>query len=174
MRSTCWLVFIVALVASSPGCDSSESDPQHDADADADSGGRDAGRDRTDPSEQDSSVRPELDAGPEDASVDAGKPAARDAEPEDDGGVEEGVGGIRYAGGDGSSCEQAVVILGAAGEFQGISAEYAWLNKHYPGYRVLDQALVLCADHWADILGIRTAQGTGRDVYFDIEDFFGK
>lgn len=181
MRRTCWLVFIVALVASLLGCDASESDSEHDVDADVDSGRRDAGRSRTGnravPGDQDSSVRPEMDAGRpsrvEDAGADVGKPTVRDAEPDADGGAEEGAGGIRYDGGDGSSCEQAVVILGAKSEFEGIGAEYDWLGRHYPGSEVLEQALGQCDGHWADILSIRTAQGESREVYFDIEEFFG-
>lgn len=38
---------------------------------------------------------------------------------------------ISYAGGDGSSLEQAVAISGARGEEDGIEAEYSWLRRHY-------------------------------------------
>lgn len=81
---------------------------------------------------------------------------------------------LRYEGGDGSSCETAIIILGAQSHFGGIGAEYAWLATHYPGYTLLMQALGMCGEHYADIMSIRTAAGMELDVYFDIEDFFDK
>jgi len=188
MRTVFWLVFVVALLASSPGCDSSESVPEVDADAEV-NGRRDAERGRAgaraEPRDRDSSVRPDVDPDaqvqPQDAGADARAAADRDSEADvdgsgadSDGGVDTGGSGIRYAGGDGSACEHAVVILGARSSFEGIRAEYDWLNKHYPGAEVLGQALARCGEHWADILSIRTAQGETREVYFDIDDFFGK
>jgi hypothetical protein len=125
---------------------------------------------------------PKLDGSvPPDAKPDAQAPHAgtgaiapdpedRDAGADEDGGVED----IRYRGGDGSSCEEAVIILGAATEISGIFAEYDWLDQHYPGATVLDQSLATCNGEHVDILQIRTASGRAIDVYFNITDFFGK
>ena len=40
-----------------------------------------------------------------------------------------------YAGGDGSSIRQAIVIIGAEDNIAGVRAEYSWLLKQFPGYR---------------------------------------
>jgi hypothetical protein len=99
----------------------------------------------------------------------------RGGDGEADAGSEDGgLSQIRFEGGDGSSCEMAIVILGAASDFEGVGAEYGWLAVHYPGYELLRQALSTCGDHFVDILRIRTTDGAEFDVYFDIDDFFGE
>ena len=75
--------------------------------------------------------------------------------------------------GDGSSCDQAVVIH-ADNESEGVRAEYAWLEQHYPGYQRKSQALIQCGERPADQLSIVTADGESIDVYFDISEYFGK
>jgi hypothetical protein len=188
MRGVCWLSLVSALFASLLGCDSSDSKPEHRADADvgADAGGgqRDVGSDAADAQrdsgelELDASVRadaePDAQALPMDAGADAGMPRDSDSEDDSDGGADPGADGIRFEGGDGSSCREAVVIEGADSELEGIGAEYTWLRDHYPGARVVSQSLGSCEGDWTDILSIRTASGNMFDVYFDIEDFFGK
>jgi hypothetical protein len=179
MRTVYRFILVSALFAGALGCDSSDSEPDNDAAADG--GGRDAHRDdaaiRQTPLDRDSSVRPTAEAGRRSSAMDAGKDAGRrddgDGGADSDGGADPGGGGLRYAGGDGTSCEKAVVIWGADGELQGVRAEYAWLREYYPGYTLVSQALGMCGEHWADILSIRTASGATLDVYFDIEDFFG-
>jgi len=130
-----------------------------------------------------------IDAGPEpfpwwirrDAGTDAATPrdAGRWFIPDDDAGADDdagwdGIADVTYAGGNGTSCDEAVIILGAGSELEGVFAEYVWLDEHYPGYDVLGQALSFCGDDRVDILHIRTRGGTERDIYFDIDDFFGK
>jgi len=96
---------------------------------------------------------------------------------ESDAGVDDdaGVSRVWFEGGDGSSCEEAVVILGAQTDFGSIAAEYAWLAEHYPGYTLVRQALLECDGRFhADMLTIRTARGAVIDVYFNIEESFDK
>jgi hypothetical protein len=81
---------------------------------------------------------------------------------------------IRYAGGNGMSCEHAVLILGASDDLSGVLAEYRWINEHYPGVYVVKQWLTDCAGEPADVLRIRTPGGDTLDVYFNIRDFFGR
>jgi hypothetical protein len=181
MRTACWLILVAALFASSSGCDS-ESSPEDASDAAADGGRRkvrrnDAGTGQKPPT-LDGSVRPDAEPDaqtpPMDAGADVGTPEESDGGADLDGGANPGGGGVRYAGGDGSSCEAAVVILGAKTDFDGVFAEYEWLRKHYPGAVVVQQSLTTCDGAWTDILRIRTANSEIRNIYFNIDDFFGK
>jgi len=49
----------------------------------------------------------------------------------------EGMKGVEYKGGDGSSDQNAVVIANVANVFGCVSAQYAWLDKYYPGYQFI-------------------------------------
>jgi hypothetical protein len=80
---------------------------------------------------------------------------------------------IAYAGGDGSSAEKAVIIKNATGE-TGVSAEYAYLAKHFPGYKRGKQSLVRQEDRLFDVLEFTTADGKTMTIFFDITEFFGK
>jgi hypothetical protein len=74
---------------------------------------------------------------------------------------------------DGSSFEKAIVIQETS-ETNGVSAEYAWLRKQYPGYKFQSQTLSNHNKKPYDILNIETADGEKKAVYFDISNFFGK
>lgn len=84
--------------------------------------------------------------------------------------------GVSYAGGDGSSTAQAVIVNGVVTTDRGAStrAEYAWLRNRYPGFRRRDQALVRSAGRYYDALTIDLPGGGSRTVYFDITRSFGK
>ena len=81
--------------------------------------------------------------------------------------------GVSYAGGDGSSIEKAVVIKGATEE-TGVRAEYAYIEKHYPGYKRGGQSLQSVKGRSYDAIDITTSDGKKKTVYFDITQFFGK
>lgn len=80
---------------------------------------------------------------------------------------------ITYGGGDGSSVEEAVIILGATGESDGVPAEYQWIDKTYPGAEVEGQALLDDNGRVYDLLTL-TIEGKPVEVYFDITEYFGK
>ena len=82
--------------------------------------------------------------------------------------------GIRYEGGDGSSVEKAVIIKGAKESQAGIRAEYGYLKKAFPGYKLRQQSLQAKGGKKYDVLAITTKEGKDLDVFFDISDFFGK
>lgn len=82
--------------------------------------------------------------------------------------------GIVYAGSDGSSIANAVVIQTELKGGAGVRAEYAWLSQRYPGYKRKLQALLHQGDKSYDRLDITTADGRELSVYFDITSFFGK
>ena len=82
--------------------------------------------------------------------------------------------GITYKGGDGSSIEKAVIILGAPNSIVGVSAESAWIRKNHPGWRKKRQSLMGNKDKNYDCIEYTTPDGKTKTIYFDITDFFGK
>lgn len=75
--------------------------------------------------------------------------------------------------GDGSSPDRAVDLSSARTELEGIRAEKAWIDLHYPGAEVASQALIT-QPKAMDILKITLPSGGTREIYFDISSFFGK
>ena len=78
-----------------------------------------------------------------------------------------GVALAQGAGGDGSSCEQAVVV-------SGVQAEYAWLRKTYGGGTLVRQALAASPDgkRRYDLVRWRKPDGVTVDVCFDVTKAF--
>jgi hypothetical protein len=81
---------------------------------------------------------------------------------------------LGFAGGDGSSCQQAVVITDARFREAGALAERVWLERKYPGYHQAKQSSMEAADRHYDCIEFATADGEARTVYFDASDFFNK
>ena len=83
---------------------------------------------------------------------------------------------IRFEGGDGTSKERAIKIVGAHSEGDGVPAEYEYLNVLYgkgkwkPG----KQALLGDGGKNIDELDITDPSGQQISYFFDISDFFGK
>ena len=69
--------------------------------------------------------------------------------------------------GDGSSEAQAVVV-------SSIFEEYAWVERHCPGFQRLMQALKIIDGKPYDVLILRNDQGEERTVFFDISQFYSK
>ena len=80
---------------------------------------------------------------------------------------------VRYSGGQGTSFEDAVIIMEKT-ETTGVDAEYDWLREHYPGYKLVSQSLSSKDGKHYDVMKIKTASGEDKTVYFDISNFFGK
>ena len=74
---------------------------------------------------------------------------------------------------DGSSAEQAIVI-NEKSEITGVAAEYSWLQKHYPGYKLSIQFLSVRDNQSYDIMLFDTSEGISKEIYFDISAFHGK
>lgn len=81
--------------------------------------------------------------------------------------------GVTYAGGDGSSIKQAVVVQ-ATNEFQGNTAEFVWLGDHFPGFHRDNQFIHGENGHTYDEFEIVTGDGQKHTVYFDASLYFGK
>ncbi|MCI0460519.1 MAG: hypothetical protein L0Z62_26495 [Gemmataceae bacterium] len=67
---------------------------------------------------------------------------------------------------DGSSPDKAIVV-GSIGE------EYAWMQRHCPGFQPGMQALQEINGKSYDVLTWHNEKGEERTVYFDISRFFG-
>jgi len=74
---------------------------------------------------------------------------------------------------EGTSYDNPVVIKEKS-ESTGVSAEYAWLRKRYPGCRTVNQTLTFQNKKPYDIIKIITNEGKEVSVYFDISNFYGK
>jgi hypothetical protein len=94
-------------------------------------------------------------------------------------------GDVVYAGGDGTSLEKAVVIIGASGEFEGVSSEYMWLDTKFGpenvNWQSQGQELMAENGRYYDVLNIEFLTDVGdykkgdvAEFYFDITDFYGK
>jgi hypothetical protein len=84
----------------------------------------------------------------------------------------QGRSSITVEGGDGATCERAVVIKGADNEFDGVASEYRWHSEHHPGWDLIEQSLVQSASWSYDVLDFRTVDGQTRRACFDIGDFY--
>jgi hypothetical protein len=85
--------------------------------------------------------------------------------------------GIRFEGGSGESPEDAIVIKNAENHRAGVNAEYFYLRKRFGKrdvhWRLVVQAL-LKGDKPVDRLTIELTDGSIKDIYFDVSEFFGK
>ena len=81
---------------------------------------------------------------------------------------------IRFVGGDGSSCHQAVVIVGASHETEGVRAERWWVFTKHPGSRIVSQDLSEKDGRQFEAIHVLTADGSSQTICFDITSFFGK
>jgi len=85
---------------------------------------------------------------------------------------------ITFSGGPGDTPETAVVISGAPNSMAGISAEYYYLEKKF-GQRNVDwklkrQSMRQIKGKIYDRMEIELKDGSRKDVFFDISEFFGK
>ncbi|HYD48963.1 MAG TPA: hypothetical protein VEB21_11475 [Terriglobales bacterium] len=84
---------------------------------------------------------------------------------------------ISFAGGDGSSYEQAVVVLGAVGSVEGVLAEYAYLEAREgepDRWSRVRQTLISRERRMYDIIRVRRADGSERDYHFDASEYYGQ
>jgi hypothetical protein len=68
---------------------------------------------------------------------------------------------------DGSSAENAIKV-------GSIAEEYAWMQRHCPGFEPGMQSLQEIGGKPYDVLTWRNPNGEQRTVYFDISRFYGR
>ena len=77
----------------------------------------------------------------------------------------------------GESFEDAIPIH-AGSSAEGVSMEYELLAERFgrPGvdFQMMSQALIHHEDRSYDVIHIRLADGTDKEIHFDITEFFGK
>lgn len=85
---------------------------------------------------------------------------------------------IAYKGGNGLAKEEAIVILSAKDEMEGVDAEYNWLENKFGkqniNWKLNDQEFIDKGDRQFDILRIKFRNGNTKEFWFDITDFYGK
>ena len=85
---------------------------------------------------------------------------------------------IKLTGGNGSSKEQAIIILNAKTEREGVDAEYSYLEEILGEeniyWKFLYQHFIDDGNKQYDILHIDVVDGAEKEFYFDITDFYGK
>lgn len=85
---------------------------------------------------------------------------------------------MTYKGGSGLDSKEAIIIVGAKDELEGIDGEYIWLEEKYGaqdfGWELIDQQSIDEGDKKYDILKIKFLNGEEREHWFDITDFYGK
>ena len=79
---------------------------------------------------------------------------------------------------NGLTKKEAIIILGAKDETEGVDAEYLWLEEKYGeenvDWEMIDQTLSDEGDRQFDILKIKFSDGKTEEFWFDITDFYGK
>jgi hypothetical protein len=78
-----------------------------------------------------------------------------------------------YSGGDGSSVEQAVVVM-ADSEQSGVSRENEWIFAHYGKFRKTGVGLATVQQRKLDVIRVELADHSEKEIFFDITSFFGK
>ena len=77
---------------------------------------------------------------------------------------------IAYSKNTGHSLEDAIVITGASSHRRGVEAEYQYLARHCPVYRLNRQSLKSQAGRFYDVMDLTLADGTNTIRYFDITE----
>ena len=79
---------------------------------------------------------------------------------------------------NGLTKEEAIIILGAKDETEGVDAEYNWLEEKFGkqniSWELNDQELIDEGVIQYDVLSIKFPGGDTREIWFDITDFYGK
>jgi hypothetical protein len=77
-----------------------------------------------------------------------------------------------YAGGDGSTVDQAVQVL-AVDENEGARLENEWIYGHFGRFRKNFGALASAEGRHYDVIRFELPDGSEHTIYFDITGFFG-
>ena len=81
---------------------------------------------------------------------------------------------IRYKGGDGSSKEKAIIILGTNNEFEGVDAEYNHTERKSGFFEIKTQLFTDDGSSKLDCLKVISVNGNKREIWFDITEFYGR
>ena len=82
-----------------------------------------------------------------------------------------------YFEGSGDSVQDPIIIKGASSHMLGVAAEYRFIHHIYGRRNVdwkLTMQMLLREPHAIDLIRIELADGSIKNIYFDISDFWGK
>jgi hypothetical protein len=68
---------------------------------------------------------------------------------------------------------ETALLVNAVNEFEGVTAEYLWIDFHYPRHTLETQQLEFSGDRPYDVMTLRAPNGTLKKIYFDIDSFYG-
>ncbi len=81
---------------------------------------------------------------------------------------------IQIKGGNGSSREKAVIILGANNEREGVDVEYKYIEGKVGYFEIESQTFLDEGDKKYDVMNVIGPTGNKKELWFDITDFYGK
>ncbi len=81
---------------------------------------------------------------------------------------------IQIKGGNGSTKEQAIRILGADTEWKGIDAEFNYIERKVGYFEIESQTFLDEGDKKYDCMNVVGATGNKKELWFDITDYNGK
>jgi len=85
---------------------------------------------------------------------------------------------IFYSDDDGMSIESAIKVLNANNSFDGVDAEYRYIEKKYGKksihWNFISQEIIRHNQRNYDLIVLSDKKGNIINLYFDITDFYGK
>ncbi len=85
---------------------------------------------------------------------------------------------VRYVERSGVSIEEAIIILDAKNKFEGVLAEYRYLETKFgkleKDWELDMQSFIKKDNKCYDKMDLRFPDGTRKTIFFDITSFFGK
>lgn len=81
---------------------------------------------------------------------------------------------IRYNGGIGTSKDKAIIIHGVYTEWEGVDAEFEFIQRLYSDFELDNQNFIGEKDKKYDLLIIKLPDGTKKEIWFDVTDFCGR
>lgn len=81
---------------------------------------------------------------------------------------------IQIKGGNGSSKEQAIIILGANNEREGVDVEYNYIERKVGYFEIESQVFLDEGDKKYDCMYVVGPVGNREELWFEITDFYGR
>jgi hypothetical protein len=80
---------------------------------------------------------------------------------------------IQYKGGNGSSKEKAVIIVGAESELGGVDAQFEYIERKCGFFEIESQSFFDEGDRKFDCLNVIGVTGNKEELWFDVTDYYG-
>jgi len=80
---------------------------------------------------------------------------------------------IQFRGGNGSSKEKAVIIVGAESELGGVDAQFEYIEHKCGFFEIESQSFFDEGDRQFDCLKVIGVTGNKEELWFDVTDYYG-